>query len=95
MAFPPWTHGCGQAAPGMHSAGRNLGNVDFGGGGGFRAVDGKGPPHAWLCGRKGRAALLAPSTHVPVCPVPPQISLFVGAWWQMGSYTTVDTPFPC
>lgn len=67
----------------------------LGGGGGFRAVDGQGPPHAWLCGRKGRAALLAPSTHVPVCPVPPQISLFVGAWWQMGSYTTVDTPFPC
>lgn len=66
-----------------------------GGGGGFRAGGGQGPPHAWLCGRKGRAALLAPSTHVPVCPVPPQISLFVGAWWQMGSYTTVDTPFPC
>lgn len=46
MAFPPWMHGCGQAAPGTHGAGRDLGNVDFGGG-------------LWGCGRAGATSHLA------------------------------------
>lgn len=37
-----------------------------------------------------------PPAHMSLrVPSPPQISLFVGAWWQMGYYTTVATPFPC
>lgn len=93
MAFPPWTHGCGQAAPGTHGAGRDLGNVDLAGG-------------LWGCGWAGATSRLAlwqegqsrsagPQHTCPcVSRVPPQIGLFVGARWQMGSYTTVDTPSP-